>query len=91
MQLDGLQDTTPDDLLQTWIQLTWALVSAKHAIHLRSINEDQTQDHVEYSWTASLFGADSDESTREIQRIVMLGCCSSLVTPESLTTAANKP
>jgi hypothetical protein len=99
VQLHGLQDTTPEDLLQTWVQITRTLVSVGHAADLRqalnracaSNNEDQTQDHVEDSPTASLFGAKSDESTGEIQHSVMLDCRSSLVPQESSITAANKP
>ncbi len=97
MQLDGLQDTTPKDLLQTWVQITRALVSIGHAADLRQAlnracgnnHEDPTQDHVEDYPTASLFGANSDESTG--QQAVMLDCRSSLVLQESLMTAANKP
>jgi hypothetical protein len=71
MQLDGLQDTTPEDLLQTWVQITRALVSVGHAADLRQAlnraygngHEDPTQDHVEDSPTVSLFGANSDEPT----------------------------
>jgi hypothetical protein len=54
-------------------------------------HEDPTQDHVEDSLTASLFRANSDEPTGEIQQTPMLDCRSSLVLQESLTTAANKP
>jgi hypothetical protein len=99
MQLHGLQDTTTEDLLQTWVQITRTLVSVGHAADLRQAlnracgnsHEDPTQDHVEDSPTASLFGPKSDESTGEIQHSVMLDCRSSLVPQESLTTAANKP
>jgi hypothetical protein len=99
MQLDGLQDTTPEDLLQTWVQITRALVSVGHAADLRQAlnracgnsHEDPTQDHVEDSPTTSLFGTNSDEPTGQIQQAVMLDCRSSLVLQESLTTAANKP
>jgi hypothetical protein len=99
MQLHGHQDTTPEDLLQTWVQITQTLVSVGHAADLRQAlnracghsHEDQIQDYVEDSPTASLFGANSDEPTREIQETVMLDCRSSLVLQESLTTATNKP
>jgi hypothetical protein len=80
MQLDGLQDTTPEDLLQTWVQITQALVSVGHAADLRQAlnkacgnsHEDPTQDHVEDSPTTSLFGTNSDEPTGQIQQAVML-------------------
>jgi hypothetical protein len=62
----------------------WALNIACGNSH-----EDATQDHVEDSLT--LFRANSNEPTREIQQTVMLDCCSSLVPQEPLTTAANKP
>ena len=99
MQLHGLQDTTLEDLLQTWVQITRTLVFVGHAADLRqalnrvcgSNNENQTQDLVEDSPTALLFRAKSDEPTGEIQYLVMLDCHSSLVLQESLTTAANKP
>jgi hypothetical protein len=99
MQLHGHQDTIPEDLLQTWVQITQTLVFVGHATDLRQAlnracgnsHEDQIQDHVEDSPTAPLFGANSDEPTREIQETVMLDCRSSLVLQESLTTAANKP
>jgi len=88
MQLHGLQDTTPEDLLQTWVQITQTLVSVGHAADLRQAlnracgnsHEDPIQDHVEDSPTALLFGANSDEPTGKIQ----------LVPQEPLTTAANK-
>jgi hypothetical protein len=59
MQLHGHQDTTPKDLLQTWVQITRTLVSVRHATDLRqALNrvcgnsyEDQIQDHVEDSPT----------------------------------------
>jgi len=35
MQLHGLQDTTPEDLLQTWVHITWTLVSVGHAADLQ--------------------------------------------------------
>jgi hypothetical protein len=97
MQLHGLQDTTPEDLLQTWVQITQTLVSVGHAADLRQAlnracgnsHEDPTRDYVEDSPT--LFGANSDEPTGEIQQTVMLDCRSSLVPQEPLTTAANKP
>jgi hypothetical protein len=99
MQLHGHQDTTLEGLLQTWVQITQTLVSVGHAADLRQAlnracgnsHEDPTQDHVEDSTTASLFGANSDEPTGEIQQTVMLDCRSSLVPQEPLTTAANKP
>jgi hypothetical protein len=99
MQLHGLQDTTPEDLLQAWVQITRTLVSVGHAADLRQAlnracgnsHEDPTQDHVEDSPTASLLGANSDEPTGEIQQTPMLDCRSSLVLQESLITAANKP
>jgi len=98
MQLHGHQDTTPEDLLQTWVQITRTLVSVGHAADLRQAldiacgnsHEDPTQDHVEDSPTASRFRANSDEPTGEIQQTVMLDCRSSLVPQESLRTAANK-
>src|ERR1700722_15935192 len=99
MQLHGLQDTTPEDLLQTWVQIIQTLVSVGHAADLQQAlnracgrsHEDPTQDHVEDSQTASPFEANSDEPTREIQQTVMLDCRSSLVPQEPLTTATNKP
>jgi hypothetical protein len=99
MQLHGLQDTNLEDLLQTWVQITQTLVSVGHAADLRQAlniacgngHEDPTQDHVEDSPTASLFKANSDEPTKEIQQTIMLDCRSSLVLQESLRTAANKP
>jgi hypothetical protein len=99
MQLHGLQDTTPEDLLQTLVQITRTLVSVGHAADLRQAlnracgnsHQNPTQDHVEDSPTASLFGANSDEPTGEIQQTVMLDCRSSPVSQEPLTTAANKP
>ena len=97
MQLHGLQDTTPEDLLQTWVQITRTLVSVGHAADLRqALNracgnsyEDPNQDHVEDSPT--LFGPNLDKLTGEIQQTVMLDCCSSLVLQEPLITAPNKP
>jgi hypothetical protein len=35
MQLDELQDTTSEDLLQTWVQIIRAPVSVGHAADLR--------------------------------------------------------
>jgi hypothetical protein len=35
MQLHGHQDTTHEDLLQTWLQITRTLVSVGHAADLR--------------------------------------------------------
>ena len=97
MQLHGLQDTTPKDLLQAWVQITETLVSVGHVADLRrelnrafgNSSEDPTQDHVDDF--PMLFRANSDEPTGEIQQAVMLDCRSSLVPQEPLKTAANKP
>jgi hypothetical protein len=97
MQLHGLQDTTPEDLLQTWVQITRTLISVGYAADLRqALNraygnsyKDPTQDHMEDAPTTSLFRTILDEPTEEIQQTVMLDCRSSLVLQGSLTTAAN--
>jgi hypothetical protein len=71
MQPHRHQDSIPEDLLQTWIQITRTLVSVRHAADLQQAlnracgnsHEDPTQED-----SPTLFRANSDKPTGEIQQ-----------------------